>query len=136
MPILNWSEELAVDIPELDDQHKQLIALINRLHDAMSEGRGKKVISGVLEELISYTKTHFVFEEKLMTEAKYLGLASQQHEHKILTQQVLDFQKRYENGEIAITVEISNFLKDWIVNHVKKMDKAYSSALRKSMGLE
>ncbi len=136
MPIMNWSKDLAVDIPDIDEQHKQLIALINRLHDAMSEGRGKKVLSSVLDELIAYTKTHFAFEENLMAQANYRGLESHKHEHDILTQQVVDFQKRHAGGEIAITVEISNFLKDWIIIHVRGMDKAYSPAIRQNLGLE
>lgn len=136
MPILNWNEELAVGIPEIDEQHKHLIALINQLHDAMSEGRGKQVLSDVLDELIAYTKTHFSHEEKLMAQANYRGLASHKREHDFLTRRVIEFQKRFVAGEIGIAVELSNFLKDWILHHVRGMDKAYAPAIRENLGMQ
>ena len=35
MPIMKWSEELSVEVNEIDLQHQRLIDLINNLHDAM-----------------------------------------------------------------------------------------------------
>ena len=135
MAIITWTEELSIDIPEIDDEHKHLIALINRLHDAMSQGRGKQNLLDIFTELFEYAKTHFTHEERLMAQANYRGLASHKREHDFFTRKVVELHKRFVAGELAITIEVLNFLKDWVVHHVRGMDKAYSPALRQSMGL-
>lgn len=132
---MTWNEELSVDIPEIDEEHKHLIDLINQLHDAMSQGRGKQQLALILNELIDYAKTHFAHEERLMTQANFRGLASHKREHDFFARKIAELRKRFAEGELAITVEVSNFLKDWVIHHVRGVDKSYSPAIRQSLGL-
>jgi hemerythrin len=44
MPLFAWDESLSVGYEPIDEQHKRLIALINKLHDAMIEGKGQEVL--------------------------------------------------------------------------------------------
>ena len=91
--LISWSPKYSVNHPLMDAQHKQLITLINNLHSAMSQGRGKDVLQKTLDELINYTKIHFATEEKLMMEANYKELIEHRQVHKILTQQVIQITK-------------------------------------------
>ena len=67
-------------VPSLDEQHKNLISLVNKLNDAMKSGRGKDVLGDILAKLVNYTKTHFAAEEQLMRMHSYPDLASHQVE--------------------------------------------------------
>ncbi|MCC6132451.1 MAG: hemerythrin, partial [Acidobacteria bacterium] len=55
MSLITWSDELSVGVSAFDNQHKRLVALINELHDAMSAGKGSKVLGKILSELADYT---------------------------------------------------------------------------------
>ncbi|MEK7700013.1 MAG: hemerythrin domain-containing protein [Planctomycetota bacterium] len=67
---VQWSENLAVGVTMIDDQHKGIFSRINTLMSAMSQGKGKEEVGKVLEFLADYTKKHFSAEEKLMMESK------------------------------------------------------------------
>ncbi len=130
MPIVVWNDTLSVGVKKCDEQHQHLIGILNQLYDAMSQGRGKQALAATLNELIAYTRTHFADEEKMMAAVQYAGFAEHAAEHRDLTNQVLDFQKRFETGEVSLTVEMLNFLRDWVTNHIQKTDKKYKEALQ------
>ena len=127
MAFIDWSNNLSVDIKGLDDQHKKLIDLINQLNDAMKVGKGKDVIGKVLGSLIDYTKYHFGAEEKLMQTHSYPSYIIHKKAHDDLTKQALDLQKKFEAGNLAITIEVMGFLKDWLSKHIMSTDKQYTS---------
>jgi hemerythrin len=129
MALINWTDVLSTKVPSIDDQHKKLVNLINQLHDAMREGRGKEVLGKTLDELISYTKYHFGYEEDLMRKAEYSALTAHKAEHELLVGKVLDLQEKYKSGNLSITIETLTFLKDWLNHHIMKEDKQYSTAL-------
>ena|SRR5271157_3277584 len=131
MAMLNWSDEYSVMVKEMDEQHKKLVGMINDLHEAMKTGKGKDVMEKILKSLVDYTVTHFSSEEKLMQSNDYPGFLAQKSQHEALTKQVLDFQKKYHEGKAVVSVEIMNFLKDWLVNHITGSDKKYGPFLNK-----
>ena len=45
MALLSWTEELRTGIDIIDSQHKELIAKVNALHEAMKVGKGKEKIA-------------------------------------------------------------------------------------------
>jgi len=61
-----WSPDYSVNIKTIDDQHRELVNILNRLFVAVSKREGDKVIAGILDALMSYTQTHFALEERLM----------------------------------------------------------------------
>lgn len=129
MPIITWSDNLSVNVSEMDRQHRKLIDMINELFDAMSSGKGRDVIGKVLDGLTEYTKTHFASEERMMQLHNYPELSTQQSEHAKLTQQVIDLQAKFKGGSFTITLETMSFLKDWLQNHILQNDKKYGPYL-------
>jgi hemerythrin len=135
MPIMEWSNDLSVGIIELDSQHKRLINLINDLHEAMSNGSGRAVLSPVLNGLVQYTATHFQAEEKYMKQFQYPAYAAHKAEHDSLTKKVLDFKHRFDSGQAMLTVELMTFLKSWLRSHILENDKKYGEVF-KQQGLK
>lgn len=130
MAIIIWSDEFSVQIKTIDNQHKKLIGIINDLHEAMSIGKGKDILGKTLQELITYTQTHFAAEEQLMSTHNYPGAAAHTAEHMALTQKVLELQNEYRHGKIALTVPTMTFLVEWLKKHICEVDKLYSPYLR------
>jgi hemerythrin len=127
MAFFTWSDNLSVNITEIDEQHKKLFNMMNELHSAMGSGKGKESLGGILAGLVDYTKTHLTFEEQLMEKHKYPDYTGHKKMHAALTAQVVEQMKKYQEGKTLVAVEIMNFLKDWLVTHIQNTDKKYVS---------
>ena len=131
MALITWSNMLSTGIGEQDTQHKKLIDMINQLNDAMQAGKGSEVLGKVLSELVNYTVFHFGYEEKLMSEHGYTDTPAHKAEHVKFVQTVGDFKKKFDAGNAVISVEIMNFLRDWLTSHIMKTDKKLGQELVK-----
>ncbi len=131
MALITWSNMLSTGVSEQDAQHKKLIDLINQLNDAMQAGHGADVLGKVLNELVNYTVFHFGYEEKLMAQHKYEDSPAHKAEHAKFVQTAGDLKKKFDSGNAVISVEIMNFLRDWLTSHIMKTDKKLGQALNK-----
>jgi hemerythrin-like metal-binding protein len=129
MALIQWKDEYSVGINSIDQQHKIWIGLINKLHEAMGKGEGKKVLGDIYEEIVEYTKTHLKNEEVLFEKYGYSDTAAHKMVHSKLTNQVLDKQKEFNEGKSVITMDVMNFLKSWLIDHIQNTDKKYSAFL-------
>ena len=123
-----FREMLSVMNNGMDDQHKRLVELVNRLYSSMKTGKANTVVGSILDELIEYTATHFKDEEALMQVHKFPALEPHQALHAELVSQALDIQKRFHEG-IPIGTETLNFLKGWLINHIQQVDRRYGEYL-------
>ncbi|MCU0571709.1 MAG: bacteriohemerythrin [Syntrophobacteraceae bacterium] len=124
-PFFEWSDFLSVGVADMDDQHKRFFGFINELHQAMKEGKGTGVIRSILGELANYTKHHFAAEEMLLEQNHYADLPLQKEAHRRFEAKVAEFRQRYAAGDNAVIVETMSTVRDWLVNHIQKMDKKY-----------
>lgn len=129
MPLISWSDRLSVGIERIDTEHQKLVGLINDLHAAMIKGQGRDVTGPILAGLHDYTVTHFRGEEQVLEREKYPDLEAHRAEHRALTAQVEEFRRRFEAGEIALTVALLMFLRDWLTRHIEHSDQAYGRFL-------
>ena len=129
MPIMSWTNAYSVGIAEIDQQHKKLIDLINSLHDAMAKGQAKAVIGKTLGELINYCASHFATEEKLFDKYDYPEAADHKDKHQKMTAKVLALQSQFQQGKVTITLDVMDFLQQWLDKHILGTDKKYSSFL-------
>lgn len=129
MAFIAWDDKYSVGVRELDNQHKQLISILGDLYDAMQAQKTNEVLGKILNQLVSYTKTHFATEERYMEQAGYPDLASQKREHAAFTQKVVDFKESFDSGRTALSVSLASFVKDWLFSHISGSDKKYGPYL-------
>ncbi|MBN1409286.1 MAG: hemerythrin family protein [Spirochaetales bacterium] len=134
MPLIEWNDALSIQISEIDNQHMKLVQIINNLHAAMLEGKGKLVIEKILNEMVDYTVYHFSTEEKLMGPHRYPLEEEHRKQHAGFVEKAKDFQEKMSQGKLFLSIEIMNFLKNWLSNHIMDSDKKFGSHLRE-MGL-
>lgn len=127
MVFFQWTESMSVGVSEFDAHHKKLIDLINTLFDAMSEGKGKTVIGEILEELLKYTDYHFGVEEAKMKEMAYPAYVGHHAEHQKFVEEVTKLYRKYQGGDIFLSVDTLNFLKEWLNKHILQTDMAYKT---------
>jgi len=129
MPLFNWSNEYSVNIKQIDEQHKVLINLINDLHDKMKVGKAKESLGNILDELVNYTVYHFKHEENLFSSYGYPESDNHKQVHQTLIRQVKELKNNFDSGKTILSMEVMDFLKGWLGNHILGTDKKYSSYL-------
>jgi hemerythrin-like metal-binding protein len=129
MALLTWQDKYSVGIRQIDDQHKQLITMINDLNDAMLAGKGKEVLMQVLNKLATYCVSHFAVEEKLFDTHAYPETADHKEKHHKMTAKVKALMGEVQSGKSTISIEVMNFLKNWLDKHIMETDMKYSPYL-------
>jgi hemerythrin-like metal-binding protein len=125
-PIFPWREQYSVHIPQIDTQHRQLVDLINGLHASMLDGSGNQALGGILDELVGYAERHFSYEEALLRQRGYSGLAGHRAEHQDLTRQIRSLQEQFRSGKLLLSMQVMKFLKEWLANHILTRDMLYA----------
>jgi hemerythrin len=128
--MFEWNDRYSVGIGSIDAQHQTLFGLAAELHNAMSAGQGKAASSKVLDRLIQYTATHFAHEERLMRLHDFPGLEPHKAQHEALTKRVRQFQADFQSGRVTITIQLLQFLKNWLESHIKESDQEYAPYLK------
>ena len=141
MAFCEWDDSYSIKVPEADEQHQRLFDLINQLHEGMTDNDGRATteaavdemgtIAAVLDELIRYTSYHFSTEEKYMLDRAYPAYASHKAAHGHFIERVRTFKRDYEEGRSLRSIEIIQFLKDWLENHIRTMDREFGTFVNK-----
>ena len=129
MPKIVWTQDLSVNVTRFDNEHKRLVEMLNKLNESMSQGQGKTVLTSILFELTNYAKTHFKNEEEAMEKCNYPGIVEHKKEHTDFINKVDDMSKQFASGTTSISIQVFNFLLSWVQNHIKTVDKKYSTYL-------
>lgn len=129
MSELTWSNNYSVGVEEIDNQHKMLFELLNRLFLAAVKREDQQLTIEVLQALVDYTNTHFVLEERLLEESGFAGLPGHREDHLRFIAKVNDMMKKFQVEDRSVTFELINFLKTWLQNHILHSDMEYSAHL-------
>ncbi len=125
--LVEWTKDLSVGIEEIDEQHKVLVGLVNRLYQGIIHQADVALVQQVFNELVQYTVIHFSVEESLMRIFDYPAYDDHKHCHQELTKQVFDLQNKFKSGKTTISMELLTFLRKWLTNHILVEDKKYTS---------
>ena len=125
MALISWSNAYSVGVREIDEQHKKLVDILNELHEAMKAGHGKDKVEPVLARMADYAVMHFSTEEKYMMKHSYPELTSHRSEHQAFMKKVTQFVEDFRKGKATVTLELSNFLRDWLLKHIQGVDRKY-----------
>lgn len=130
MAYFEWADDLAIDNGLIDEDHKKLVAQVNRLHDATSEGRGREVVQGMLDELVRDTLAHIQREEQYMESLGYHHLPAHKQGHQAFVAELLALQQKQAAGSITVASQLSTALRDWLSLHIRRYDKDIAVFLR------
>ena len=123
MSFITFDEHYQLGHQEIDDQHAKLFRAVNQLYDAMLAGHAREELDNILRFLRAYTIKHFATEEKLMEQTVYPGYRKHKAIHEQLTQQVADLVDKHQAGQVTLSLDVFNFLRDWLAVHIDQEDR-------------
>jgi hemerythrin len=133
MPFIVWNDRLSVGVTSLDQEHKELISILNTLYDAISAGAAHDALGEVLDRLDDYTQFHFLHEESLFTQSTYPDAQKHRREHAKTLTWLADARRKFHGGESAgVSLEVVNYLKDWLFDHILGSDQKYKPYLHEA----
>jgi hemerythrin-like metal-binding protein len=124
--LMPWGGKLEIGIDQIDEQHKELVKMVNELHRAMKMKMGAKEAGQILTRLADYTVYHFANEETLFEQHQYPDRVAHKEYHDRLVAQVIEFKQEFEAGKAALSMDLMQFLTDWLRDHIMKTDRAYA----------
>ncbi len=133
---MEWTEDLAVGVKRIDEQHKELFRRINALVDAIRKSECKYTIDGTIQFLAEYAASHFGEEEGFMAEHHYPEFKQHRAQHEIFLR-ALDSLKRQaaepriKGSSYDLSVETNRVVVDWIIAHIMRVDKKLGAYLRR-----
>ncbi len=128
-----WEGKYVLGLEEIDDQHRKLVNMINSLHEGLRDGKGREVTGTVLKSMMEYALYHFKTEEDLMQRFGFDGFTEHRAEHLTFMESVDGMAKRHEAGEYLVSLELNDFLKDWLADHILLTDRKYAPFLRSKL---
>jgi hemerythrin len=134
---LQWSDELSINIGQIDEQHKEIFKRYNLFLSACKSGAGRGALLELISFLSGYVADHFDHEEKLMNEYNYPDRSTHKKEHSELAGLVHTFKVKLETEgpTLSLVAEINRFLLDWLVDHIRKRDMELGAYLNQKWGL-
>jgi hemerythrin len=131
MSLMPWSDSMSLGIESIDNQHRWLVGAVNTLHDELSgsEPPRREVVGKILEGLVDYSVNHFILEEELFQRFGYPETIAHKAEHDGFSAKAMELLFRFEDGD-TVSLETLEFVKDWLMHHILKVDKAYAPFLR------
>jgi hemerythrin len=127
MEKINWSPEYSVGVKRIDEQHKRVVLMLNRLIGAKDTTTKSEVISDLITQMTTYAQEHFKFEEDLLAEIGFPLLDQHKQSHIKYRKKVVDLCKAVSLNVPDVPQVMLNFLAKWWRNHILEEDMGYKS---------
>ena len=130
MMLIEWDASLSVGNEKIDKDHEVLVGIVNKLDDAINQAHGNDVISDILSELSDYIGYHFEHEEQIMRRHHYPASDEHVQEHSDLIKGLDTLVYEFEASPTTVTADTLEFLKHWLIDHVRGCDMKLGSFLQ------
>ena len=127
--VSSWDESLETGNATIDDQHHQLMDLLDELKD---EPKSNSEVLRMLDKVMDCIMTHFLCEEEIMAEANYptdatKTMVDQHKEFKAyLRLRILEFRQT----ETFDVISFQTFVRNFIEVHEAQLDRQLADWIR------
>jgi len=122
--MVQWSDDLSYGIKGMDDDHKVMITLVNRMHAILEEQKDSFDVRLLLAKLGEYAIVHFRREEIVMETCKYPESDEHIDYHHQLEKQVFELLKnKNKHFDADETHALLHFLSNWLFEHISTVDQ-------------
>jgi len=129
MSFITWTQEaFGTNVTIHDQEHQEIFANLNALHAAVDSG-DRAAVETATSQLLATVQSHFAAEEENLRKIDYADFAAHKAAHDELLDNCILLQKKFQAGELEITAETTEFIKNWLTAHIPQVDRAYAAPL-------
>ena len=125
-PLFEWSDRHLVGIPVIDEQHRHMTTLIERLGRGLRNGQEHDQLTALFQELAASAQAHFASEEALMDTHHYAHAERHRNSHRRLMEDVESLAVSTDSQSMVL---IMRFLNDWMFVHIEAEDRPLAEHL-------
>ena len=122
MPLIEWKNHYSVGVDAVDYEHRELIELINQLHESLLAGSQELAVTAFLGEIFRAISAHFAIEERFMHEHRYDQFAEHKQAHERLLEEIRDIMDGYDADPEGASNQLSDRLDAWFTLHFRTHD--------------
>lgn len=124
-------DDLYFGVDALDEDHRQLLTLMQALFDACNNGGDKAAVIAAGRALIDYTRSYFRAEEEHMERSNYERTDRHKFQHKTLVSGLEVVVRSIENcGAYNMEDEVLSILRTWAAEHICDEDAQFAAFLK------
>lgn len=135
MAQIEWSDSMSVKNDVIDTQHKEWIAIYNRLDHVLLHGGGNELSTAVadaFQAMQEYASYHFRQEEQYLKEIHYPDLVAHKRLHTDFDDKLFSYNREIRNGMLVLGSEVMSILKNWLLHHIMHEDQKYCAFANQS----
>jgi len=122
MSLLQWKPEYSVGIQSMDDEHREMIELINATYEKLSSDASVDQVEEYLGEILSTISMHFALEERIMQKAGYDEYQAHKDDHEVLLDRLRDLMDDFFVDPASGAMRLEQGLSDWFAGHFSTFD--------------
>ena len=122
MSLLEWKPEYSVGIASMDDEHREMIGMINGIYAQLAESSNADDIESCLEEIFATISAHFALEERVMRDAGYEEYEEHKENHEDLLDEIRDLMDDFAADAEAGSRVLEERLSLWFSKHFASFD--------------
>ena len=128
---IQWSQSLSTHLPQIDDQHRQMIKLLNDLVDAITQNQAQQTVAAVLHAMRAYADKHFACEESCMDRHHCPTAAINRTEHNHFRKMIANFEARLSSEGVtdALAMQVEQQLAVWVIQHIGSIDRELANCV-------
>lgn len=131
---MQWTNNLSTGVDWQDREHMELFNRINKLLEAMTQGKGKAELLNTVSFLDSYVVKHFGKEEEAMTKYRYPEAIIHKGQHDFFVKDISRLKTELGKGAtLNLVVEAQMRLGDWLKTHIGSTDQKLAGFLKSMM---
>ena len=119
---MQWKTEYSVGVESMDDEHREMIDLINEIYDRLESDPDADQVEECLGEIFSTISMHFALEERLMRKNNYEEYQAHKADHEDLLDQIRDLMDHFAADTASGAVKLEQGLSAWFAGHFSTFD--------------
>ena len=124
---LEWNDGMSVGIPEIDEDHKRFILLIDELNHSITERKSSTEIQRRLQHVIEDANRHFEQEEKFFRDRQYPNVEGHVRSHNNVRNTLKKIQDSFiPYGLEAEWLDAALVIKQILITHILTEDMQYA----------
>jgi hemerythrin-like metal-binding protein len=127
---VTWNSRYDTGIRLVDEQHRELFEIVERLRRLVQEGAPRAEVETLLGDLLVCSERHFATEETYMSKFAYPDLPQHVAEHAAMLTSLRELSGRFQESHQAMALMVPTFMEGWLKHHISDGDFGFVTFLK------